>query len=57
MGKVEQSRETSSAHLCVVAIEKGASRSPSTTVVNFFFLFLFNNNNHLFAQTYIVSSK
>ena len=37
-GKVEQSRERSSAsplHLGVVAIEKGAFRSPSTTVANF----------------------
>ena len=35
-GKVEQSRERSSAplHLCVVAIEKGAFWSPSTTVAN-----------------------
>ena len=41
-GKVEQSREWSSAfplHLRVVAIEKGAFRSPSTTVANFTFLF------------------
>ena len=37
-GKVEQSREKSSIlslHLGVVAIEKGAFGSPSTTVVNF----------------------
>ena len=37
-GKVEQSREWSSAlpyNLGVVAIEKGAFRSPSTTVANF----------------------
>ena len=37
-GKVEQSRERSSAfplHLGVVAIEKGAFWSPSTTVANF----------------------
>ena len=33
-GKVEQSRERSST-LGVVAIEKGAFRSPSTTVANF----------------------
>ena len=36
--KVEQSRERSSApplHLCVVATEKGAFWSPSTTVANF----------------------
>ena len=37
-GKVEQSRERSSAHLCVVAIEKGAFGSPSTTVANFTYL-------------------
>ena len=40
-GKVEQSRERSSApplHLDVVAIEKGAFWSPSTTVANFFLL-------------------
>ena len=39
-GKVEQSRERSSAlplHLGVVAIEKGAFGSPSTTVTNFTF--------------------
>ena len=37
MGKVEQSRERSSAplHHGVVAIENGAFRSPSTTVANF----------------------
>ena len=37
-GKVEHSREKSSTlplHLCVVAIEKGAFGSPSTTVANF----------------------
>ena len=37
-GKVEQSRERSSTlplHLSVVAIEKGAFRSPSTKVANF----------------------
>ena len=42
-GKVEQSRERSSAlpytYLGVVAIEKGAFWSPSTTVANFFYLF------------------
>ena len=36
-GKVEQSRERSSA-LGVVAIEKGAFWSPSTTVANFTYL-------------------
>ena len=38
-GKVKQSRERSSAplHLGVVAIEKGAFWSPSTTVANFTF--------------------
>ena len=35
-GKVEQSRERSSA-LSIVAIEKGAFWSPSTTVANFTF--------------------
>ena len=36
-GKVEKARERSSAplHLGVVGIEKGAFRSPSTTVTNF----------------------
>ena len=41
-GKVEQSRKRSSAftlHLGVVAIEKGAFWSPSTTVANFTYLF------------------
>ena len=40
--KVEQSRERSSAlplHLGVVAIEKGAFWSPSTTVANFTFVY------------------
>ena len=39
--KVEQSREWSSAlplHLGVVAIEKGAFESPSTTVANFTYI-------------------
>ena len=45
-GKVDQSREWSSALLGVVAIEKGAFRSPSTMVANFtskdkFFFFPF----------------
>ena len=43
-GKVEQSRERSSAphlHLGVVAIEKGAFWSPSTTVANFTNLYIF----------------
>ena len=42
-GKVEQSRERSSPplHLDVVAIEKGAIGSRSTTVANFTFL-IFN---------------
>ena len=34
-GKVEQSRERSSAYLSVVAVEKGACWSPSITVANF----------------------
>ena len=40
-GKVEQSRERSSAplHLGVVAIEKGAFGSHSTTVANFTYLY------------------
>ena len=37
-GKVEQSRESPPLHLRVVAIEKGAFESPSTTVDNFTFL-------------------
>ena len=49
-GKVEQSRERSSAlplHLSVVAIEKGAVWSPSTTVANFtFLLILFKINEY-----------
>ena len=40
-GKVEQSKERSSAHLGVVAIEKGAFWSSTTTVIN---LLLDNNN-------------
>ena len=42
-GKVEQSREKSSAplHLGVVAIEKGASGTSSTTVANFYYFSLF----------------
>ena len=46
-GKMEQSEGRSSAlplHLGVVAIEKGAFRSPSTTVANFTYL-LCNINN------------
>ena len=39
--KVEQSRERSSALPCVVAIEKGAFWSPSTTVTNFTFTTFF----------------
>ena len=42
-GKIEQSREWSSAlllHLGVVAIEKGAFRSPSTKVANFTFTYI-----------------
>ena len=42
-GKVEQSKERSSAHplhLGVVAIEKGAFESPSTTVTNFTYLLM-----------------
>ena len=42
-GKVEQSRERSRAlplHLGVLAIEKGAFRSPSTTVANFTFTYI-----------------
>ena len=41
-GKVEQSKERSSAHplhLGIVAIEKGAFESPSTMVANFTLLF------------------
>ena len=43
-GKVEQSREKSSPalHLGVVAIEKGAFRSPSTKVANFtYYLYIY----------------
>ena len=42
-GKVKQSRERSSAlflHLSVVAIKKGAFRSPSTKVTNFTYFYL-----------------
>ena len=55
-GKVVQSREMSSAlplHHSVVAIEKGAFWSPSTTVTNFtlptvwFQVFLLNTNNYM----------
>ena len=47
-GKVEQSREKSSApplHLGVVAIEKGAFWSPSTTVTNLTYLVIFSLKN------------
>ena len=37
-------------HLGVVAIEKGAFRSPLTKVSNLFLFKNNNNNNHLFAQ-------
>ena len=54
-GKVEQSRERSTTlhlHLSVVAIEKGAFWSPSTTVANFTFTYLFMSDNwvHLFMS-------
>ena len=49
-GKVEQSRERSSAHLDVVAIEKGAFWSPSTRGDNFillyFYLIMVLNNSY-----------
>ena len=49
-GKVEQSRERSCApplHFCVVAIEKGAFGSSSTTVTNFTLKFhLFSKDNY-----------
>ena len=48
-GKVEQSWEI----LGVVAVEKGAFESPSTTVANFTHLQV---NIHLFAHSYMVSS-
>ena len=43
-GKVEQCREWSSTnqHLGVVAIQKGAFGSPSTTVAKFIYLLFFN---------------
>ena len=46
-GKVEQSRERSSAipYTLVVAIEKGAFWSPSTTVTNFTFTLYINKIN------------
>ena len=50
-GKVEQSKERSSAlflHLGVVAIEKGAFRSPSTTVANFY-LYILSSTDRLFC--------
>ena len=43
-GKMDQSRGKSSAlplHLGVVAIEKGAFRSPSTTVPNFTYIYIY----------------
>ena len=49
-GKVEQSRERSSAlhvQLSVVAIEKGALWSPSTTVANFTLLTFKDHGNAL----------
>ena len=57
-GKVEQSRERSSTlplHLGVVAIEKGAFESPSTTVANFTFLLtLFK---HFFLQNLMMTKS
>ena len=42
-GKVEKSRERSSAplHLGVVAIERGAFRSPSTMATNFTYIYIY----------------
>ena len=42
-------------HLCVVAIEKGAFRSPSTTVTNFNFIYILLQWNfyHRILQSYI----
>ena len=48
-GKVEKSRERSSAlpqHLSVVAIEKGAFRSPSIMVANFTYLLFLASFSH-----------
>ena len=52
-GKVEQSRKRSSAplHLGVVAIEKGAFWSPSTTVAHFTYFIL--NSNIIFNILHI----
>ena len=47
LGKVEQSREMSQrppVHFGVVAIEKGAFRSTSTTVANFTYLLFFSRD-------------
>ena len=58
-GKVEQSRERSSApplHLSVVSIEKGAFRSPLTTVTNFTYLlyiYMHIHDNFLYINIYI----
>ena len=52
-GKVEESWERSSAlhiRLGVVAIEKGAFRSPSSTVANFTFFFTYNDMAIEFIQ-------
>ena len=56
-GKVEQSRERSSTllHLGVVAIEKGAFRSPSTTVTIYTFTYFDYNHNFLYFQSSITT--
>ena len=53
MGKVEQSRKKSSTpqHFGVVAIEKEAFGSPSTTVTNFTYLYRVNSALHLCEAT------
>ena len=56
-GKVEQSRERSSApplHLGVVAIEKGAFRSPSTTFANFSY---YGSYSQLYCQINKLETK
>ena len=60
-GQVEQSREKGSTlplHLGVIAIEKGAFRSPLTTVANFTFFFFFffllrHTHTHIYIYIYI----
>ena len=52
-GKVEQSREWSSdpLHLCVVAIEKGASGSPSIKFASYIYTYMYI---YIYIHMYII---